>query len=77
MLQAPFFYKTTPESSLHVIAPPLELVVLALDPVPGYSSARHRCMGALKKEQGNGRSAPAPHSHKPYNSLEGALGQAG
>ena len=34
MLQAPFFYKTTPESSLHVIAPPLELVVLALDPVP-------------------------------------------
>ena len=43
MLQAPFFYKTTPESSLHVIAPPLELVVLALDPVPGYSSARADC----------------------------------
>lgn len=31
MLQAPFFYKTTPESSLRVIAPPLEPATPVLD----------------------------------------------
>lgn len=44
MLQAPLsFIKPPLESSLRVITPPLEPVALALDPVPGYSSARADC----------------------------------